>query len=402
MFQAKSYVGHKLCWPGDLVINSLWAWAKGLGVSKHHGIVSTAYGVYRPKKQYATFADYFHPLFRSEAYDWEFTVRSKGIWTSRLQLTDTSFFDMPVLLPPAEEAEQIGRFIRAYDRRVNRLIRAKQRLIDLLTEQKQAIIQRAVTRGLDPDVPLKPSGVDWLGDVPAHWEVMQLRHVAQGFNNGTSAYQIAEGETPYAVTRIETISTGQINFDKVGYIKEGDVDRRYILKPGDILLSHINSFERVGNCAIYNGGPTLVHGMNLLRVTPRENIDRDFIMLFLRAPAFKNKIRLICKPAINQVSVTTSGIKAIRIAVPDMDEQQAICREATEEIADVDTLIQTAQSEVDLIREYRTRLIADVVTGKLDVRGVAVPGGEGDGADTNLKAAGDEVLEDGVLASESA
>ena len=188
MFQAASYIGHKLCWPGDLVINSLWAWAKGLGISKHHGIVSTAYGVYRPKQEYASFADYFHPLFRSEVYDWEFRIRSKGIWISRLQLTDSSFLDMPVILPPAEEAEQIGRFIKDYERRVNRLLRAKRRLIALLNEQKQAIIQRAVTRGLDPDVRLKPSGVDWLGEVPEHWEVRRLKSVSHFVTSGSRGW----------------------------------------------------------------------------------------------------------------------------------------------------------------------------------------------------------------------
>ena len=148
MFMAESYAGYKLCWPGDLVINSLWAWAKGLGFSRHHGIVSSAYGVYRPRMAFTDLWPYFDNLLRSEAYDWEFHVRSKGIWVSRLQLTDESFLDMPILLPPAEEAKQISKFLTSVCSRINDSIRAKQKLIKLLGERKQAIIHCAITRGL--------------------------------------------------------------------------------------------------------------------------------------------------------------------------------------------------------------------------------------------------------------
>ena len=104
MFKAASYVGYKLCWPEDLVINSLWAWARGLGFSMQHGIVSTAYGVYRLRNEFRLRWPYFNELLRSHAYDWEFHVRSKGIWKSRLQLTDDAFFDMHMVIPPESEA----------------------------------------------------------------------------------------------------------------------------------------------------------------------------------------------------------------------------------------------------------------------------------------------------------
>ena len=171
MFKAESYVGHKLCWPGDLVINSIWAWMEGLGFTKYHGLVSSAYSVYRPKPEFNRYADYFHNLFRSAVYKWELQIRSKGVWLSRLQLSDLAFLDMPVLVPPEDEQSAIVRYLDHIDRRIRRYIRSKQKLIKLLEEQKQAIIHQAVTRGLDPNVKLKPSGVEWFGDVPEHWEV---------------------------------------------------------------------------------------------------------------------------------------------------------------------------------------------------------------------------------------
>ena len=153
MFKAESYVGYKLCWPGDLVINSLWAWGRGLGVSRHHGIISSAYGVYRLRPPYTEYFAYVHALVRSTPFNWELQVRSKGIWISRLQLTDEAFLGAPVPLPTALLNKPPScSFLDHADRRIRRYIRAKQQLIALLEEQKQALIHQAVTRGLDPNV----------------------------------------------------------------------------------------------------------------------------------------------------------------------------------------------------------------------------------------------------------
>ena len=179
MFMAESYAGYKLCWPGDLVINSLWAWMFGLGFSRHHGIVSSAYGVYRPHDEYVDYWKYFDYLFRSKAYDWELRVRSQGIWTSRLQLTDDRFLDMPVLIPPKEEAGHIVNFLSVVDLQVRHYIRAKQKVIRDLNEQKQAIINEIVTRGVNPSVNYKISGINWLSNIPSHWEVKPLKHWAK-------------------------------------------------------------------------------------------------------------------------------------------------------------------------------------------------------------------------------
>jgi len=184
MFKAESYVGYKLCWPGDLVINSLWAWARGLGVSRYYGIVSSAYGVYRLRPAYIEYSRFVHKLVRSTPFQWELQVRSKGIWISRLQLTDEAFLGAPFPLPPSHEQTAIVRFLDWAERRIRRVIRARQRRIKLLEEYKQALINRAVTGKIDvrtgqPYPKYKHSGVEWLGDVPEHWEVRRLRQVAR-------------------------------------------------------------------------------------------------------------------------------------------------------------------------------------------------------------------------------
>jgi type I restriction enzyme S subunit len=158
MFKAESYLGYKLCWPGDLVINSLWAWAGGLGVSRHHGIVSSAYGVYRIRPDAAVLPSFVHELVRSSSFNWELRVRSKGVWISRLQLTDVSFLDVPIPLPPPAEQAAIVRFLNWTNGRLERAVQAKRKVIALLNEQKRAIIDCAVTRGLDSSVPAQSFG----------------------------------------------------------------------------------------------------------------------------------------------------------------------------------------------------------------------------------------------------
>lgn len=145
MFMAESYAGHKLCWPEDLVINSLWAWARGLGFSTRHGIVSTAYGVYRLRSDHRALWRYLDYALRSPAYQWQFNVRSKGIWKSRLQLTDGAFLDMPIAFPSVPEAEAIVRHIEQATADVSRALKRADREIVLLLEYRTRVIAELVT-----------------------------------------------------------------------------------------------------------------------------------------------------------------------------------------------------------------------------------------------------------------
>src|SRR5450830_1049748 len=166
---ATSLVGHKRVSPGDLVVNIMLAWNGSLGVSSLAGIVSPAYCVYRAGPQ--SEPRFLHYLYRTPLFTGAFKTVSTGVVDRRLRLYPDVFFDMSSLLPPLPEQTAIVRYLDHAYRKVRHAIHARQQLIKLLTEQKQAIIQRAVTRGLNPNVRLKPSGVPWLGDVPEHWEV---------------------------------------------------------------------------------------------------------------------------------------------------------------------------------------------------------------------------------------
>ena len=149
MFKAESYVGYKLCWPGDLVINSLWAWAFGLGISRYHGIVSSAYGVYRLRKSCEEYIDYIHWLVRSDAFQWELQVRSKGIWVSRLLLTDDAFLSTWFPCPPLHEQAAIAEYLRRAMGRFDSIEELARQEIALLREYRTRLIADVVTGKVD-------------------------------------------------------------------------------------------------------------------------------------------------------------------------------------------------------------------------------------------------------------
>jgi type I restriction enzyme S subunit len=368
MFKAESYAGYKLCWPGDLVINSLWAWARGLGVSRYHGIVSSAYGVYRVRPEANVLPQFIHELVRSSPFNWELRVRSKGIWTSRLQLTDESFLDAPFPLPSISEQSAIERFLDHVDRRIRRYIRAKQKLIKLLEEQKQAIIHRAVTRGLDPDVRLKPSGVEWLGDVPEHWQVLRGKYLGQLFSTPSVP------DSDLAVG-----SEGQPMYLKVSDLTNSGPGLRVwssALRVTNRSLVPVNAsrrclvFPKRGG-AIYTNKVGLVDGTffldpNLMGWRIASRFDPRYVALLLKARTLVDLADVSSVPQLNN-----KHIYPICFPAPSRLEQESIVDWLATALAGVDAAESSVRVGIQLVREYRTRLIADVVTGKLDVREVA-------------------------------
>ena len=239
MFLAASNVGHKLCRPGDLVINTLWAWMAAMGVTRHLGIVSPAYGVYRPIVGSRILQAYADHLLRTPLYAAEYQRRSTGVNSSRLRLYPEQFLRIPVLVPPVAEQAAIVRFLDWANGRLERAIRAKRKVIALLNEQKQAIIHRAVTRGLDPDVPLKPSRSRWFPALPAGWGALTLRRVIN------SAIDGPHFSPRYQDTGIPFLSARNMRADRwilgnAKYISEADYNdfsRRVRPDIGDVLYT---------------------------------------------------------------------------------------------------------------------------------------------------------------------
>ena len=353
MFKAESYVGYKLCWPGDLVINSLWAWAHGLGVSQHNGIVSSAYGVYRPLPR--ADARFIHLLVRSSPFQWELQVRSKGIWISRLQLTDEAFLGAPFPLPPLPEQRAIVSYLDHVDRRIRRYIAAKQKLIALLEEEKQAVINQAVTRGLNPNVCLKPSGIEWLGDVPEHWQISRVKTEFRCLNHR---------RVPLSAEERGTMNIRRYDY----YGASGVIDKveDYLFDDELMLIAEdgANLVLRNLPLALIARGKFWVNNHAHILKPTRGNL--EYLVSVMEGLDYKPWISGAAQPKLTQ-----DRLMSISIAIPSKGEQDEIIAKTKTLTSRLTATITRTRRQIELLQEYRTKLIADVVTGKLDVRQTA-------------------------------
>ena len=256
---------YKVVHEGQFAMNKMKAWQGSYGVSRHAGIVSPAYFVFDLDD---VSGDYFNTAIRSRAYVPFFTQASDGVRIGQWDLSRARMREITFSVPPLPEQAAIVRYLDHADRRVRRFLRAKQKLIGLLEEQKQAIIHRAVTRGLDPNVPLKDSGVEWLGDVPEHWEVKKLKRLGSVKIGLTYSPSDIVGDNGIMVLRASNIQSGVIiSADNVYVSKK--IPNKLLVAEGDILICvRSGSRNLVGKSALITGefaGVTYGAFMSLLR-----------------------------------------------------------------------------------------------------------------------------------------
>ena len=211
----------------------------------------------------------------------------------------------------------------------------------------------------------KQSRVSWIGKIPVDWRSVRIKNIFHGISNGSTLTQV-DDITDYPVSRIETISTGEINLSKVGYVEGHESLERFKLNKGDFLLSHINSYEYIGNSAEVKIN-NLYHGMNLLRLQPDHNrVLSSFVYYYLKSNLFKNAIQMISKPAINQVSVPITGFKNLRFPLPSKEEQGRIVNYLDEKVGRVRELVADKERLIELLEEQKQTLVHEAVTRGLD------------------------------------
>lgn len=357
--------GYKLVDVGDFVINKMKAWQGSMAVSEYRGIISPAYYICRFTAP--VYKKYIHYLLRNETYKAEYMRLSTGLRVGQWDLNVDDFLHIPMVLPPIPEQQSIADFLDKKCSEIDELVSLQEKIVEELKAYKQSVITETVCKGLNLEVPMKDSGNKWIGTIPKEWGVARLKNVAEGFSNGTSATQLSGDISDYPVSRIETISTGKINYQKVGYLPYYSGIEKYELTPQDILISHINSLERVGNCAMYLGEQRLFHGMNLLRVRARKDTYPQFLLYYLRSNAFIQQMRECCNHAINQVSVSSSTLKQLSLPLPPYKEQISIAERLDTKCAEIDALISLKQSKIEALKEYKKSIIYEYITGKKEV-----------------------------------
>ena len=365
--KASTTDGYWIVKKGDMVSNKLLAWMGAIGVSHYEGVTSPAYDVLRSIKSCNT--DYYHFLFRTKKYLQQFKTRSRGIMDMRLRLYFDQFGQIPIPVPPRSEQDQIVAYLRAQDAHIARFIKAKRELIGLLTEQKLRIIDHAVTRGLDASVALKPSGVEWLGDVPEHWNTSRLKYCVSRIHAGgtpdtgvDSYWSDSSDGIPWLliadVTRADRVVTSTKRLTQTGLASK----RLTIVPAGAVLYT---MYASIGKAAILEIDAAI--NQAILGLEPKSNLlVPEFLFFWLRS--LERHIKNLASTS-TQANLNAAKVKALPIFLPSVDEQKIICDWIKSECRIFDDAITRTEEEIKLIREYRDRQIADVVTGQVDVRG---------------------------------
>jgi len=264
---------------------------------------------------------------------------------------------MWIALPTLPEQAAIARYLNHIDRRINRLIRAKRRHIELLNEQKQAIIHQAVTRGLDPNVRFKPSGIEWLGDVPEHWESTRIKNEMSCLNH-----------IRVPLNSVERGNMTQRKYDYYGASGVIDQVDDYLFDDDLVLVAEDGANLNLRNLplAIIARGKFWVNNHAHILKPKRGNL--EYLANLLETIDYKPWISGAAQPKL-----TKDRLMAILISVPSAEEQNEIILFVNNRTAPLQSELSRTSREIELLREYLTRLVADVVTGKLDVRGVELP-----------------------------
>lgn len=322
--RAESLEGYKKCYLNDLVMNIMLAWKRGLGISKYEGIVSPAYSVFRFNEQVNS--DYMHYLLRTDEYTKYFKTRSTGIIDSRLRLYPESFGDISILLPSFEVQTQIANFLDHETAKIDTLIAKQEKLIELLKEKRQAVISHAVTKGLNPDVKMKDSGVEWLGEVPEHWRICRLKHVGY-IQSGIAKGKDLTGKTSISVPmlRVANVQDGYFNLDEVHQIDiEPEQLERYLLQDGDVLMNEGGDNDKLGRGAVWHSEIKNCIHQNHVFVIRTIGIEPEWLDILTRASYAKFHFFRQSKQSTNLASISATNIKETPILVPSKNEREQI------------------------------------------------------------------------------
>ena len=352
--------------PGDLVVNVMWLQYRGLGVSSKVGIVSPDYQVYKINSRIIQ-PDFLHHLVRSDMYLNEYPKHFRGIRPNSSRISQYDFMRLPLLLPPTlEEQKQIADFLNYKTKQIDDNISKSERLIECFKEERQALVNQVVTKGLDPTVPMKDSGISLTPSIPEHWKVSRLKYVGKEpliYGANESGELTPNGVRYIRITDID--SNGKLKNDSMLYLDK-KLSIPFLLKSGDVLLAR--SGGTVGKSFLYDDAEAACFAGYLIRFRADEHkILPRFFYYFTQSSAYWDFIGLVTIQATIQ-NVSAEKYANLTIPLPPKEEQQKIIDFLNPKTKQTDYLIQITETQIKKLQEYRQTLISNVVTGKIDTR----------------------------------
>jgi type I restriction enzyme S subunit len=306
--------------------------------------------------------EYLFRAFRSSGINDQFRVAANGI--TRFGLGKYWLDNGLFLVPPLNEQQAIASFLDRETARIDMLIQKKQRQIELLQEKRSALISHAVTKGLDPNAKMKDSGIEWLGEIPAHWEVRRLKYTAS--INDEALSETTDPDYEFVYVDISSVDAAKgVVATEVYRFEDAPLRARRIVRDGDTIVSTVRTYLRA-IAPIRDPDDNLIVSTGFAVVRPRK-LDSGYLSYALRSPFFVETVVSrstgVSYPAINAPEVGNIGV-----SIPPLDEQCAIASFLDRETARIDALTEKINQSIETLHEYRVALISAAVTGKIDVR----------------------------------
>jgi type I restriction enzyme S subunit len=279
---------------------------------------------------------------------------------------------LKIAVPPIKEQNAIVEFLTDETAKIDLLIQEQERLIELLKEKRQAVISHAVTKGLDPTVKMKDSGIEWLGEVPEHWEILKLRHITKIINSGVSVNSV---DVPAQDNEIGVLKTSAVYSNVFDPTKNKVVvfeDRHRVSCPvsgGTVIVSRMNTPELVGAAGFVKKSFENLYLPDRLWAITFQNVDPRFIHYYCCTIFYRAQVEINCDGTSSSMkNLSQDKFLNFPLTIPSLREQQIICEYLEGVIDKLDSLINKCQSSIDILNERRTSLISTAVTGQIDVR----------------------------------
>nr|WP_180066717.1 restriction endonuclease subunit S [Acinetobacter sp. YH12129] len=357
---------------GDVIVSTVRTYLEAIAPIDNppeNLIVSTGFAVIRPNQYlYKSFASY---CLRAKGFIKEVVARSVGVSYPAINSSEL----VNITIPSIEYAEQvkIANFLDHETAKIDSLIAKQEKLIELLKEKRQAVISHAVTKGLNPDVNMKDSGVEWLGQVPEHWKCIKIKHITTTFEQGWSPQcdsRPAESHE-YGVLKVGCVNGGSFrSSENKALPPELEPRLQYLIQKDDLLISRANTKELVGSASVVNGDyPNLILCDKLYRLRFSKNVLPEMVSLYLSIGAVRKQIELGATGASHSMqNIGQDTIKELYYLLPPYDEALNILESIKQSNQKIDELTRKAESAIQLMQERRKALISSAVTGKIDVR----------------------------------
>lgn len=389
----------KLVYVGDFVINSRSDRKGSCGMSELDGSVSLINIVLTPRREWNS--RYVHYLLRSQPFSEEYYRNGRGIvadlWTTRY--SEMKSILLPV--PPRPEQDQIVRFLDWKVSSINRLINIKRKEITVLKEQRQRKLSHIITHGLNPEVTMKKTNIRWVSSIPNHWKCVPLKRCAKVRSGITLGKKYPSGthliDVPYL--RVANVQNGHVVLGSVTTLKVTPEEaRQFQLPEGCVLMTEGGDRDKLGRGCVWNGEiANCIHQNHIFAVTVNDEVLYNKWLEFVSASDVgRVYFDLTAIRTTNLACTNASKVMALPVPLPPRYEQEIISTELQKILSEFDRIHNSLKSQIELLHELKARIIADVVTGKIDVRGIEIPEYEFVEETGNVEADSKEIVEEGL------